>query len=70
MLRAQLIADPLREQDILDLACGEGIGEVADETDGQLVDRLGLLTVRKASLDELKDMGDVREQQCHCVRGS
>lgn len=62
-LHAELVRDPVREQELLDLAVGERIREVTEQTDRKLDRALGALRVGQTPLNELKHGGSMRQEQ-------
>ena len=62
-LHTELVRDPFRQEELLDLAVGEGIRKIADEANSELDRALRPLGVRQTPPDELKHRGDVRQEQ-------
>ncbi len=57
-LHAELVRDPVRKQELLDLA----VRELSNQTDSKLDGRLGLLRVQQAPLYRLKDGGHMGQE--------
>lgn len=59
---SELSSDPLLQKQLLDLAVGETVGEITQETKRRFSHRLCSLIVREASLNQLKNRLHVRQQ--------